>query len=116
MLGIFAIEIAKNASGEIFDFDSGTDLAVSPRDRSPFSGGKRVLVDGLLTRGETAAIAWFCYTVGVALGLWIAVARAPVVLWIGLFGVLMAYQYHALPLKLSYRGFERFQLRFAMVR
>jgi 1,4-dihydroxy-2-naphthoate polyprenyltransferase len=31
--GIFAIEVAKNASGEIFDFDSGADLgtaALSP--------------------------------------------------------------------------------------
>ncbi|HLN57948.1 MAG TPA: 1,4-dihydroxy-2-naphthoate octaprenyltransferase, partial [Thermoanaerobaculia bacterium] len=54
--GILAIEVAKNASGEVFDFDSGTDLAVAPEDRSPFSGGKRVLVDGLLTRRETATV------------------------------------------------------------
>ena len=55
VFGIFAIEIAKNASGEIVDFDSGTDQAVLPDDRCPFSGGKRVLVDRLLTRGQTIA-------------------------------------------------------------
>src|SRR6476646_9777956 len=59
--GIFAIEVAKNASGEVFDFDSGTDASVADEDRSPFSGGKRVMVDGLLTRGETVAIAAVCY-------------------------------------------------------
>ena len=37
--GIFAVEIAKNASGELVDYDSGTDLAVSEKDRTPFSGG-----------------------------------------------------------------------------
>ena len=46
VFGIFCIEVAKNASGEIVDFESGTDRAVLPEDRSPFSGGKRVLVDG----------------------------------------------------------------------
>lgn len=38
ILGIFAIEVAKNASGELFDWDSGADLAVVPEDRSPFFG------------------------------------------------------------------------------
>jgi 1,4-dihydroxy-2-naphthoate octaprenyltransferase len=108
VLGIFAIEIAKNASGEIFDFDAGVDQAVAPEERTPFSGGKRVLVDGLLTRGETWGIALVCYAVGIALGIWIALARAPSILWIGSLGVLLAYQYHAPPLKLSYRGCGEF--------
>src|SRR3990172_12964467 len=42
--GILAIEVAKNAAGEIVDYDSGTDVKVAPGDRSPFSGGKRVMV------------------------------------------------------------------------
>lgn len=79
MLGIFAIEVAKNASGEIFDFDSGADLAVAPPDRTrtPFSGGKRVLVDGLLTRGETAVISLIAYLIGVGAGCWIVAVREP---------------------------------------
>ncbi len=105
--GIFALEVAKNASGEIFDFDSGTDLRVEPADRSPFSGGKRVLVDGLLTRGETWAIALGGYVLGAAAGFWIVLAREPRVVWIGLVGLACAYFYHAPPFKLSYRGGER---------
>jgi 1,4-dihydroxy-2-naphthoate polyprenyltransferase len=104
VLGIVAIEVAKNASGEIFDYESGTDQAVAPEDRSPFSGGKRVLVDRLLTRRETAVISVGAYLAGVVAGLWIVGAREPRILWIGLTGLASAYFYHAPPLRLSYRG------------
>ncbi len=104
IFGIFAIEVAKNASGEIVDFDSGADLAVAPEDRSPFSGGKRVLVDGLLTRRQTAAIAATFYATGIAAGLWIVFARAPHVLPLGILGVAAALFYHSRPLRLAYRG------------
>lgn len=104
VLGIFCIEAAKNASGELFDFDSGADQAVAPEDRSPFSGGKRVLVDGLLSRKETAAVAIIGYAAGIALGMAIAFGREWGVVWIGLIGVGLAYFYHAPPLRLSYRG------------
>lgn len=107
ILGIFAIEVAKNASGEIFDFDSGADLAVAPSDRSPFSGGKRVLVDGLLTHRETAVISLIAYLIGVGAALLIVAEREPKVLWIGVAGVVCAYLYQAPPLKLSYRGWGR---------
>lgn len=104
VFGIFCLEAAKNASGEIVDFDSGTDLGIAPEDRSPFSGGKRVIVDRLLTRGETALVAAAFYGLGVAAGLAIVAFREPAVLWIGVAGVLLAFFYHAPPLQLSYRG------------
>ncbi len=103
-LGIFFLEAAKNASGEVFDFDSGVDQAVTEEDRSPFSGGKRVLVDGLLTRGQTAAAAAAFYAAGIGCGLAVVLAREPAVLWLGLAGVALAFFYHAPPLRLSYRG------------
>ncbi len=105
VLGIFFIEVAKNASGEIVDFDSGTDQAVAPEDRSPFSGGKRVLIDGLLTRRQTTGIATAGYAFGIAGGLFIVIYREPQILWLGLAGVALAYFYQAPPFKLSYRGF-----------
>jgi len=104
ILGIFAIEVAKNASGEIFDFDSGNDQAVTEKDRSPFSGGKRVLVDGILNRNQVFGIASVSYLIGIVIGLMIVVYREPLILWIGMLGVGAAYLYHAPPLKLSYRG------------
>lgn len=104
VLGILALETAKNASGEIFDYDSGTDQRVAAEDRTPFSGGKRVLVDGVLTRRQTAAVAALGYALGVGAGLVIGWLREPAVLWIGLIGVVAAYSYHGPPLRLSYRG------------
>lgn len=108
VFGIFAIEVAKNASGEVFDFDSGTDQAVAPQDRSPFSGGKRVLVDRLLTRRQTVSIAVGGYALGITAGLILALFREPSVIWWGLAGVAFAYLYHAPPLKLAYRGLGEF--------
>jgi 1,4-dihydroxy-2-naphthoate polyprenyltransferase len=104
VMGIFALEIAKNASGEIVDFDSGTDLAVEPQDRSPFSGGKRVLVDHLLTRRETIGIAAAFYILAIVVGLYIVAFRDGRVLALGMLGVACAYFYNSPPLKLSYRG------------
>jgi 1,4-dihydroxy-2-naphthoate octaprenyltransferase len=104
ILGIFAVEVAKNASGEVFDWDSGTDLRIREEDRSPFSGGKRVLVDALLTRRQAWAIAAGGYLVGAAAGLVIAVWHEPSVIWFGLAGMALAFFYHAPPFRLSYRG------------
>lgn len=104
VVGIFAIEIAKNASGEIFDWNSGNDQAVKEEDRSPFSGGKRVLIDNLLTKGQTVGIALVCYLFGSLAGLSIVLWREPRVLWFGITGVALAFCYHAPPFKLSYRG------------
>ena len=112
VLGIFCIEVAKNASGEIFDFDSGADPGVAPEHRTPFSGGKRVLVDGLLTRGQTIGIAAVAYLLGIAIGLVIVMYREPMVLWLGMIGVGAAYFYNAAPLRLAYRGLGELTVAF----
>jgi 1,4-dihydroxy-2-naphthoate octaprenyltransferase len=111
--GIFLIETAKNASGEIVDFDSGADAAVAAADRSPFSGGKRVILDGLLTRRETGMVAAAFYAAAAAAGLGIALLREPRALWLGLAGFACAFCYHASPLRLSYRGFGELAVAFA---
>ncbi len=103
VLGIFALEAAKNMSGELFDWDSGTDARVAPEDRSPFSGGKRVLVDHLMTRAQTVVVAFVLYALGGIVGALIAL-HEPRVLLLGLAGAAIAFFYHAPPLKLSYRG------------
>src|SRR6185503_2211709 len=73
--GIFSIEAAKNASGEIFDWDSGAD------------------------QGVAAAF----YALGGAAGLAVVLFREPLVLALGVAGVALAYFYHAPTFKLSYR-------------
>ncbi len=102
-VGIFCLEAAKNASGELVDWDSGTDVRVTEEDRSPFSGGKRVLVDGLWTRAQTAVVAAVFYALTLGIGLHLA-AREPRVLALGFAGGALAFFYHAPPVRLSYRG------------
>lgn len=104
VVGILVLEAAKNASGEVVDLDSGTDLMIADADRSPFSGGKRVIVDGLLTRRQTGVLSAALYLAGIATGLWIVVAIEPLVFGFGLAGVMLAFFYHAPPVRLAYRG------------
>ncbi|HEX5053727.1 MAG TPA: prenyltransferase [Planctomycetota bacterium] len=101
---LFCMEVAKNAWGEVVDFDSGTDLAVADADRTGFSGGKRVMVDGLLSRAQTWMIAAAFGGAGVALGAVIVLGREPDVLWLGVLGLVLGWSYHGPPLRLCYRG------------
>ena len=101
--GIICLEAAKNASGEVFDLEA--DQGVADEDFSPFSGGKRVIIDGLMTKKQTSAVAALFYLHGIVAGLLISALREPGIFAVGLIGVGLAYFYNAPPAKLSYRGF-----------
>jgi 1,4-dihydroxy-2-naphthoate octaprenyltransferase len=104
LAGVFFVEVAKNASGEVVDFDSGTDVAIADEERSPFSGGKRVLVDGLLTRNQVWLIAALCFLAAIIVGLAIVFFRDTRVLAFGAVGIALAWYYHGGSIKLAYRG------------
>jgi len=104
-LAMFCMEVAKNAWGDVYDYDSGTDLAVRPEDRTDFSGGKRVLVDQILTRRQTWLIALMFGGGGLALGAAIVFLREPSVFWLGSAALVLGWSYHGPPLRLAYRGF-----------
>lgn len=104
VLGVFCVEVAKNASGEIVDYDSGTDLAIGDAERTPFSGGKRVMVDGLLSREQTWRIALLFYLAAIAIGLLLVWLRDTRILMFGLSGMALAWYYHGGSLRLAYRG------------
>jgi 1,4-dihydroxy-2-naphthoate octaprenyltransferase len=103
-LAMFCMEVAKNAWGDVYDYDSGTDLAVKPEDRTDFSGGKRVLVDNILTRNQTWAIALLFAAGGLTLGAMIVFVREPSVFWLGTVALVLGWSYHGPPLQLAYRG------------
>ena len=102
--GVFCVEVAKNAAGEIVDYDSGTDLDISDQERTPFSGGKRVLIDGLLSRDDTRHIAKAFYWSAISIGLILVYFVNPNILFFGLAGMTLAWGYHSAPLRLAYRG------------
>lgn len=102
VFAFFSIEVAKNASGDIYDYQ--TDISVEKEDRTDFSGGKRVLVDGLLSKNQTWAIALIFYVLGVGSGVIIVFYREPQALWIGLIGLVLAWSYNGPPARLAYCG------------
>jgi 1,4-dihydroxy-2-naphthoate polyprenyltransferase len=100
---LILVEIGKNGVNEYFDYRSGADLYVSEADRTPFSGGKKVIVDGLLTLKQVRWISIVCLSAALFL--------AVPILWknpeVGLFGVIgffLAVGYSIPPLHFSYRG------------
>lgn len=101
---LFCFEVAKNAWGEVYDYDSGTDLAVAPADRTDFSGGKRVLVDALLTRRQTWCCAIGFGGAGLLISALLVLQREATVLWLGITGLVLLWSYHGPPLQLAYRG------------
>ncbi|MCB1689370.1 MAG: prenyltransferase [Halioglobus sp.] len=103
-LAMFCMEVAKNAWGDVYDYDSGTDLAVKSEDRTDFSGGKRVLVDNILTRRQTWAIALLFGLAGLILGATMVFLREPSIFWLGTVALVLGWSYHGPPLQLAYRG------------
>ena len=101
---IFLVEVGKNAINDLIDFRSGADSAVTEDERSPFSGGKRVLIDGLLTQRDLVFIAWIAMLGAGVLGLRVALATTPALLLLGAAAAAVAVAYSIPPFKLSYRG------------
>jgi len=104
VVAIFAIEVGKNAVNDLYDFRSGADLGVRPDERSPFSGGKRVLVEALLTEKELVLIAAVAFLAAAMMGVVTAAIFRPSLLWLGIAGAIVSVEYTAPPLRLCYRG------------
>jgi len=109
-LGVYLIETGKNAVNEVVDYESGVDRYVTPEKRTPFSGGKKTIVDGLLTVNETKVIGVVTLLLAAAIGLYITFVREPRVLWIGIAGFLISIFYSLPPFKFCYRGLGEFAI------
>lgn len=87
---------------DYFDYRSGTDII--NKERTPYSGGSGLLPEKILNPGQVLAASIGCFILCIALGLFIVVTRSPVLLFIGIAGVLLGLFYTAPPVKLAYRG------------
>lgn len=103
-IGIYFIEIGKNAVNEFVDYLSGVDTYITPDRRNPFSGGKKTIVDGKLSVMETFVISIFTMCCALIIGVVIAFFKEPAILWIGVAGAMLAVFYSLPPLKLNYHG------------
>jgi len=101
---IYLLETGKNAINEYVDYLSGVDRFVTPDKRTPFSGGKKTIIDGKLSLHENLVIGILTISAGCLLGLIIVFNREFNVLWFGLAGVFFALFYSLPPFKFAYRG------------
>jgi 1,4-dihydroxy-2-naphthoate polyprenyltransferase len=103
ILVIILVEIGKNGVNEYFDFKSGADLYVTAENRTQFSGGKKVIVDRLLSLQQVRWISILCLLGAVVCSIPILVYSQGI-LWFGLAGIFLSIAYSMPPLQLCYRG------------
>ena len=82
---------------------SGADAA-NTRGLFPFTGGTRLIQQGVVSVQQTRDLARALLWVLVPAGVWLALKTSPAVLWIGAAGLFLGWAYSARPLALMSRG------------
>ena len=103
LIGAVLIHAGANVINDYYDHKSGNDEANTDF-VSPFTGGSRMIPDGLLSPREVFFEGIICYSLGALIGLWLAYERGLPILFIGLIGTLTSFFYTAPPFKFVYRG------------
>lgn len=97
-----AMNIGTNLSNDYFDHLSGADER--NRRPTPFSGGSRVIQQGLIPPEAIFIAAMTSYALAILLGFYLVLRSDWRLLLFGISGILVSYFYTAPPLKLGYRG------------
>jgi 1,4-dihydroxy-2-naphthoate octaprenyltransferase len=103
LIVLIFIEVSKNGFNEYFDFLSGADRYVRPEDRTSFSGGKKVIVDQILTLSEVKNISLIFLSLAITHAIPVLLFR-PTLIWFGVVGLFLSIAYSVPPFRLSYRG------------
>jgi len=98
LVGIVCINAAFDMSNDYFDHVPGTDdLNIAS---TPFSGGSRVIQEGIVTPRQMLIGSLIFYSVGCAIGVYLAAVRGWAVLWLGIVGVFFAFFHNAPPVRI----------------
>jgi 1,4-dihydroxy-2-naphthoate octaprenyltransferase len=103
LIGGVCLHAGTNMANDYFDHFSGTD-AINTEYASPFTGGSRLIQMGIVTPQRIIAEALAYFAAATFIGLYLAWARGPWVLVIGLIGGLSGFFYTAPPLPLVATG------------
>jgi 1,4-dihydroxy-2-naphthoate polyprenyltransferase len=102
LLGACFVHLGLNIANDVFDTMSGADQANTTP--TQFSGGSRVIMYGLLSLKQMAAMSAAFYLGAIVIGLILAATRGWGLLWIGVAGVAISIAYTAPPFRLVHRG------------
>lgn len=101
-----------NVVNDYYDAKSGCDAANDER-VFPFTGGSRVIQNGLLSLAEAGYFGYALLAVVIPAGLWLTAVSAPGLVGIGLAGLITGWAYSAPPFKLQSRGLGEFGITLA---
>lgn len=100
--GIF-IHIGVNLSNDYFDHLSRNDW--NNQTPTPFSGGSRVIQDGVIKPYQILMVALISFALGSLIGLYLNYTLpGNVILYIGIIGVFLGFFYTGKPIQIGYKG------------
>lgn len=104
LAGAVLIHAGTNLANDYFDHTSGCDEA-NPNP-TPFSGGSRVIQEGLISAKGVFYFAAGCFMAGSAIGLYLNhICGGNAILILGVIGVFLAVFYTAKPFRIGYGSF-----------
>lgn len=102
LVAVWAFHMGSNLLNDYYDHLSGTDDINQVR--TPFSGGTRVIQEGLLAPSSIKKVGYGSFVVGAALFYFLYTQTGPAVLVLAAIGGLVGLAYSARPVWLCYRG------------
>jgi len=109
-LGVAFLHLGANLINDYYDAGGSDPINVR---LTPFSGGSRVIQDGKISSGLILLMALAFFVLGSGAGIWLVYLKRPLVIPIGLFGLLAGWAYSAPPLQLMSRGWGEILIFFA---
>ena len=104
LFGGLLIHFGTNLANDYFDHMSGCDEA-NPNP-TPFSGGSRVIQQGLIAPKNVLWASLFCFAIGISIGIYLNyLTGTNVVLILGLIGIFLGFFYTAKPFRIGYSSF-----------
>ncbi len=103
LAGMVLIHAGANVANDYFDHLSGNDAANVDFVR-PFTGGSRMIQNGLLSPREVLSLSLVCFAAGIAIGSYLVIKVGWPVLVLGVLGVLGGFLYTAPRIFLVARG------------
>lgn len=100
---VLCVHAGANIANDYYDYVTGADT-MNP-EPTPFSGGSRVIQDGLVSARASLALSIAFLATGFVMGLILnSMIPGNKVILLGIAGILCGFLYSAVPAKLSYRG------------
>lgn len=107
LVGVPLFNAGTNLANDYYDHKTGNDEINTKA--TPFSGGSRVIQNGVIPPKHMLIGSFLFFGLGSVIGLYLnAVSPGNLVLYLGIFGLLTGFFYTATPVLIGYRGIGEF--------